>query len=263
MILEMALESVFTIVDAYFVGRLGSDALAAVGITDATISIIFAVAFGISMGTTAMVSRRIGEKDRTAASEAAAQSIWLGVFLSIPVMIAGLVFSEEILGLMGASSSVIETGSGFTAMLLGGNITIMLLFILNAVFRGAGDAVIAMRVLWIANGINIILDPLLIFGFGPFPELGVTGAAVATTIGRGTGVLIQLYVLFGKKGRVQINLQNLKINFSLMLRLVKISIGGIFQPFLAAPRLPVIQLPSGLSYLPFYHRGEWPMRRPL
>ncbi|KAA3609961.1 MAG: MATE family efflux transporter [Calditrichaeota bacterium] len=229
MILEMALESIFTVVDAFFVGRLGSDALAAVGVTDAVITLIFAVAIGISMGTTAMVSRRIGEKNPEAASTAAAQSIWLGVFIAIPFAVFGLIFPKEILGLMGATEQVVETGWGFTAMLLGGNITIMLLFILNAVFRGAGDAVIAMRVLWIANGINIILDPLLIFGIGPFPELGVTGAAVATTIGRGTGVLLQLYVLFSGKGRIKVSKENMKLDLKILFRLIKVSIGGVFQ----------------------------------
>jgi putative MATE family efflux protein len=229
MILEMALESVFTVVDAFFVGQLGSDALAAVGVTDAVITLIFAVAIGISMGTTAMVARRIGEKDIKSASIAAAQSIWLGVFIAIPVAVIGLIYPKEILGLMGASEQVIEIGWGFTAMLLAGNITIMLIFILNAVFRGAGDAVIAMRVLWIANGINIILDPLLIFGIGPFPELGVTGAAVATTIGRGTGVLLQLYVLFSGKGRIEVNRHDMKLDIKILTRLIKVSIGGVFQ----------------------------------
>jgi len=229
MILEMALESVFTVVDAFFVGQLGSDALAAVGVTDAVITLIFAIAIGISMGTTAMVARRIGEKDVQSASKSAAQSIWLGFFIALPIAIIGIVYPQEILALMGASESVIETGWGFTAMLLGGNITIMLLFILNAVFRGAGDAVIAMRVLWIANGINIVLDPLLIFGIGPFPELGVTGAAVATTIGRGTGVLIQFYVLFTGKSRIKVNRPEMKLDLKILFRLIKVSIGGVFQ----------------------------------
>ncbi len=233
MILEMALESVFTVVDAFYVGQLGPDALAAVGVTEAVVTLIFAVAIGISMGTTAMVARRIGENNPELASKTAAQSIWLGLIISAPIAIIGLIFPREILTIMGASPEVVETGWGFTAMLLGGNITIMLIFILNAVFRGAGDAVIAMRILWIANGINILLDPLFIFGIGPFPELGVTGAAVATTIGRGTGVLLQLYVLFSPKGRIRINRTNLKPDIKLLIKLLKVSIGGIFQFIIA------------------------------
>jgi putative MATE family efflux protein len=233
MILEMALESVFTVVDAFYVGQLGPDALAAVGVTEAVVTLIFAVAIGISMGTTAMVARRIGENNPELASKTAAQSIWFGLFISAPIAIIGLIFPREILIIMGASPEVVETGWGFTAMLLGGNITIMLIFILNAVFRGAGDAVIAMRILWIANGINILLDPMFIFGVGPFPELGVTGAAVATTIGRGTGVLLQLYVLFSAKGRIRINRTNLKPDVKLLIKLLKVSIGGIFQFIIA------------------------------
>ena len=229
MVLEMALESVFSVVDAYFVGRLGSAALAAVGITDAVATLIFAIGIGISLGTTAMVSRRIGEKKPGEAAKAAAQSIWLGVIVSIPIAIIGLVFSEEILILMGATNDVIKIGSGFTTILITGNITILLLFILNAVFRGAGDAIIAMRILWISNAINIILDPVLIFGLGSFPELGVTGAAIATTIGRGSGVIIQMYALFKSKSRITLKVSDLKPDYKIMMKLVRISIGGISQ----------------------------------
>jgi len=229
MVLEMALESVFAVVDVFFVARLGADAVAAVGITDAIVTIVFAIGIGLSMGTTAMVARRIGEKDRHAASRAAVQAIWLGVFISAPVALGGIIFAEDILRIMGGSDSVVEIGSGFTAVLLGGNITIMLLFILNAVFRGAGDAVIAMRVLWISNILNIILDPLLIFGIGSFEGFGVTGAAIATTIGRGIGVVIQLRTLFSGRSRIPIALADLKPDWPLMRRLVRISIWGVFQ----------------------------------
>ncbi len=229
MMLEMVMESVFTVVDAYFVGKLGTDALAAVGLTDSVLVIVYSLGMGLSMGTTAMVARRIGEKNNREAAEASAQSILVGVFISIPMALLGIIYAKDILFLMGANESVVESGWGFTAVIFGGNITIMLLFILNAVFRAAGDAIIAMRVLWIANLINIILDPLFIFGIGPFPEWGVTGAAVATTIGRGSGVLIQFYVLFFGRSRIPIKLDYFKINWFLIRRLIRISSGAVFQ----------------------------------
>lgn len=233
MILEMALESVFSVVDTYFVGKLGSDALAAVGITDALVTLIFALSIGISIGTTALVARRIGEKERDQASHVAAQALLLSLLISLPIMGVALFYSDGLLGLMGATPSVIETGSSFTQIILGGNITILLLFILNAVFRGAGNAVIAMRVLWISNGINIILDPILIFGWGPIPAMGVAGAAIATTIGRGIGVLIQLYYLFSGKTSIKLSLKAMRLNWPLMQHLVKISIGGVLQSLIA------------------------------
>lgn len=229
MVFEMALESVFSVVDAFFVGKLGPDALAAVGITDSVVTLVFAIGMGISMGATAMVARRYGEKDYKAAAIVATQCIWLVLFVSVPLTFIGIAFPREILELMGATKEVSENGWGFTAVLLGGNITILGIFILNAIFRGAGDAVIAMRILWISNLINIVLDPLFIFGLGPFPEMGVAGAAIATTIGRGIGIVIQLYVLFSKKGRISLSIADLKFNPGVLIQLIKVSIGGVFQ----------------------------------
>ncbi len=229
MVLEMLLESVFAIVDVFFVAKLGPDAVATVGLTDSVVTLVYAVAIGMAMAVTAMVSRRIGEKDPENASKTAFHAIVAGIVLSVPFTVAGFWFGSDILGLMGASDEVIETGSGFTRILLAGNVTIMLLFLINAVFRGAGDVIIAMRVLWLANGLNIILDPCLIFGLGPFPELGVTGAAIATTIGRGTGVLMQLWILFRGSGKIRLNISSMKFDVSIVARLFRVSMGGIMQ----------------------------------
>jgi putative MATE family efflux protein len=195
MMLEMAMESIFAVVDIAFVSRLGTDAVAAVGITEALITVLYAIAIGLGMGLTAMVSRRIGAKDPHGAAQVTGQAIWVGVLLSVGIGIFGVMFARDLLVIMGASDGVIEQGTGFTAVLLGGSFSIIYLFLLNAAFRGAGDATVALRSLWLANGINIILDPCFIFGLGPFPEMGVTGAAVATTIGRGIGVAYQLWYL--------------------------------------------------------------------
>lgn len=229
MVLEMALESVFAVTDIFFVSRLGPEAVAAVGLTEAVLTLVYAVAIGMSMAATAMIARRTGERDKSAAQTATAQILWVGLIASTIVASAGLLFPGEILTLMGAESSVIENGKGYTMIILGGSITVMYLFLLNAIFRGAGDAAIAMRSLWLANGINIVLDPLLIFGVGPFPEMGVTGAAVATTIGRGTGVCYQLWHLFGVSSRLQMQWQHLSLNMSVMLRLLRVSAGGVMQ----------------------------------
>ena len=218
------MESIFVVVDIAFVSRLGTDAVAAVGITEAVITVLYAVAVGLGMGVTAMVSRRIGAGNRSEAADVAGQAIWVGLVFSIVV-----IFAEDILRLMGASASVIETGSGFTAVLMGGSASILYLFILNAAFRGAGDAAVALRSLWLANGINIVLDPCLIFGLGPFPEMGVTGAAVATTIGRSTGVIYQLWYLLDGRGRLEFHMRNLRLVPHLTLRLLRISIGGVGQ----------------------------------
>ena len=229
MVLEMVMESVFALTDAFFVSRLGTDAVATIGLTEAMITILFAVAVGTGMATTAMVARRIGEGDARGASVAAAQSIVLGLVLTLVVAIPGFVFASDLLRLMGGTPELVASGHNYTRILFGGSGTIMLIFLLNAVFRGAGDAAIAMRVLWIANACNIVLDPCLIFGLGPFPELGVTGAAVATTIGRGVGVAIQLWVLFRGGSRIRIRLADMVPQLDIILRLFRLSVGGILQ----------------------------------
>lgn len=233
MMLEMAMESIFAVVDIAFVSRLGTDAVAAVGITEALVTVLYAIAIGLGMGLTAMVARRIGEKDRDAAALVTGQSIWIGAALSIVIGIAGVIYAEDLLQLMGASSNVVEQGRGFTAVLLGGSASIIYLFLLNAAFRGAGDATVALRSLWLANGLNIILDPCLIFGLGPFPEMGVTGAAVATTIGRGVGVIYQLWYMLGIRGRILLRARHLVLVPELAARLLRLSIGGIGQFLIA------------------------------
>jgi len=233
MMLEMSMESVFAVVDIAFVSRLGTDAVAAVGITEALVTVLYAVAIGLGMGVTAMVSRRVGAKQPDAAAHVTGQALWVGAGLSIVIGIGGVMFAEEMLMTMGATDNVVATGKGFTAVLLGGSASILYLLLLNAAFRGAGDATVALRSLWLANAINIVLDPCLIFGIGPFPELGVTGAAIATTIGRSIGVLYQLWYLFDGRGRLAFHSRHLRIAPALSIRLIKISMGGIGQ-FLVA-----------------------------
>jgi putative MATE family efflux protein len=229
MVLEMAMESLFGIVDVYFVGRLGPEAVAAVGVTEALLTVVFAVAMGLSLSTTATVARRVGEKRDDAAAVAAVQAILLGLLASLPVAAAGLLWPRELLRLMGAPAAVSDLGWGFTAWLLGGSVTILQLFLINAVFRGAGDPGVAMRSLWLANGVNIVLDPCLIFGLGPFPELGLTGAAVATTFGRAVGVAYQVRALLRGSGRLRIERRHLRLDPPVMLRLLRLSAGGIGQ----------------------------------
>ncbi|MEQ8768012.1 MAG: MATE family efflux transporter [Planctomycetota bacterium] len=229
MVLEMVMESLFSIVDIYFIGELGSNAVAAAGLTMSWITIIFAVALGLSMGTTATVARRIGEGNPEAARRAAAQAIGLGVLISIPLGILGAVFAGDLLRLLGGEAETVRVGTGFTAIMLGGNITIFLIFLINAVFRGAGDAFLAMRALWLANGINIILDPLLIKGIWIFPELGMEGAAIATTIGRGVGVGYQIWMLARGSGRIHTGLRHFRPVWEEMVRLLNVSAFGIVQ----------------------------------
>jgi putative MATE family efflux protein len=233
MMLEMAMEAVFAVVDIAFVSRLGTNAIAAVGLTEALITILYAVAIGLGMGVTAMISRRIGARDPVAAAYVMGQAIWVGGVLAAIIGTIGVVFAVDLLRIMGASEGVIAEGKGFTAMLLGGNASILYLFLLNAGFRGAGDAPVALRSLTLANGLNILLDPCFIFGLGPFPELGVTGAAVATTIGRGVGVAYLVWYLFASRGRLEFGLRNLAIAPDLILRMIRISIGGIGQFLIA------------------------------
>ena len=233
MVLEVSMESLFGIVNVFYVGRLGADSVAAVGITESLLTIVFGIGMGLSMATTAMVARRTGEKDPKGASVAAVQAIALGLCVSVPIGVLGIFFAPALFRLMGASDHVIAAGSGYGTIILGGNVVILLLFLNNAVFRGAGDAAIAMRALWLANIINIVLDPCLIFGLGPFPELGVTGSAIATTIGRGAGVVFQFYVLLGGKGRVKVSRDQLRLDVKVMVRLLRVSLGGMVQ-FLVA-----------------------------
>ncbi len=233
MVLEMAMESIFAIVDIFFVSFLGSQAVAVVGLTEAVLTILYAVSIGLSMGITAMIARRIGEGNNVKANQAAGQALWIGLVVALLVAFIGLTMADDILRFMGAEEEVLALGSQYTTIMLSGSITILYLFLINAIFRGAGDASIAMRSLWLANGINIVLDPMLIFGLGPFPEMGVTGAAVATNIGRGIGVIYQLYHLRHHFGRITLGLNDLKPRFRVMLNLVKVSLGGIMQ-FLVA-----------------------------
>lgn len=233
MILEMAMESVFAIVDIFFVSGLGAEAVATVGLTEAVISLLYAVAIGMSMAVTALVARRVGQKDPEAAGLVAAQALWLGVIVSLLVGYVGLTQAETILTVMGADAAVLETGSTYTSIMFTGAFTIVFLFLNNAIFRGAGDASIAMRALILANGTNIILDPMLIYGVGPFPELGLTGAAVATNIGRGLGVLYQLYYLCRNDRRIQVHLRHLVIKVSVIAQICRVSVGGIAQFLIA------------------------------
>jgi putative MATE family efflux protein len=228
-ILEMVMESVFVIADIFFVSKLGADAVATVGITESMITIIYAIAIGLGTATTSMVSRRIGEKNPDAASRAAFQAILTGLTVSVLIGIPGAFYAERLLNMMGASKPIIDNMSGYTRIMLGGNVVIMMLFIINAIFRSAGDAAVAMKVLWIGNIINVLLDPCLIFGIGPFPHLGVTGAAVATNIGRGTAVLVQFYLLFFGAKRIQLSVKHLSVDIKMMLKLLKLSIGSIGQ----------------------------------
>jgi putative MATE family efflux protein len=233
MVLEMLMESIFAVVDIYFVSKIGSNAVAAVGITESVLTIVYSIGGGLGVATTAMVARRIGEKNAGGASSAAVQAIIAGFSVSMLISVPGIFFSKGLLRLMGASTGVVETGYIYTAIILGSNGLVMLLFIINAIFRSSGDAAISMRVLWLANIINIILDPCLIFGLGPFPELGVKGAAIATALGRGLAVLYQFVLLFKGKRRVKIIFQQFKINLEVMKQLFYLSLGGIGQSIIA------------------------------
>jgi putative MATE family efflux protein len=232
-VLEMGMEATFGLVDAFWVAKLGANAIAAVGLTESIIILLFSVALGLAMAATATVARRVGEKDADGASIAAFQAILIGVAVSIVTGIFGALYAPTWLRLMHAEPGVIATGSRYTAILLGGNASIMLIFLINGVFRGSGDAVYAMRTLWLANLINLILDPCLIYGWGPFPRLGVAGAAVATTTGRSIGVLFQLWVLLGGRARVAILRRHLRLDWSVMRRMLRTGGTAMIQYFIA------------------------------
>ena len=233
MVLELAMESVFAICDIFFVSRLGDDAVAAVGVTEAMLTIVYALAIGLAMSATALVARRIGEKNVDGAVRAATAAIAVGILGGIALGIPGFFFAEELLGLMEAPESVIETGKGYTQIILGLNVVVMLIHLQNGIFRGAGDPALAMRSLWLANAINLVLDPCLIFGLGPFPELGMTGAAVASTIGRGTGVLYQFGILRAGWGRLHLAGRAFRVRLVLVAEILRLSVGSIGQLLIA------------------------------
>ena len=234
MILELILESVFAIVDMFFVSRLGSNAMQTVGLTESVITIVYTLGMGLGIGTTAVIARRIGEKNPDAAAHAGAQAILISLLITIIISVSGFIYAPDILKFMKAAPEIIQEGEIFTRIMLGGSLVIILLFLINGIFRGAGDAAIAMRSLWIASGINIILCPTLINGYGPFPELGLKGAAIATTIGRGIGVLYQCYHLFGRKGVVKIKMVHFNWDWPLIRSIVKVSWPAVVQFFIAS-----------------------------
>src|SRR6266478_4942417 len=229
MVMEMILESLFAVVDVFWVGRLGADAVATVGLTESLLSLVFAIGLGLSLSTTAMVARRIGEKDPAGAAVAGVQAIAIGLAVSAVLGIPCVFYAPDLLRLMGASPQIVATGSGYARIALGGSGAIMLLFLNNAIFRGAGDAAVAMRLLWVSNIINLVLDPCLIFGWGPFPKLGVTGAALATFTGRSIGVLYQFYRLLRGSERIRILRSQIRVNLRILVRLLRVSLTGILQ----------------------------------
>jgi putative MATE family efflux protein len=235
MILEMSMEALFALVDAFWVSRLhDNDAMATIGLTESLLTIVYSIAIGLSMGATAMVARRVGEKDIPNAEVAAVQALYIGIAISVLISMVGLNFSEDLLRLMGASESLIEHNSGFTKWMLSGNITIMLIFLINAIFRGAGDASLAMRSLILSNVLNMVLDPFFIFGYGIIPAFGVEGAGISTTIGRGCGVLFQLYHLTKGRGLIRITWEKMKIRTDIIKNLLVVSAGGTGQFIIAS-----------------------------
>lgn len=233
MILEMSMESLFAVVDIFFVAKLGADSVAIVGLTESVMALIYAVAFGLAISATATVARRTGEKDEAGAAKSAAHVLYLGIIVSIVISVIGIIFAPNILQLLGAHPRVMEEGARFMRIMLGGNAVVVFIFLLNAIFRGAGDAAIAMRVLVLSNGLNMILSPMFIFGIGPFPELGVTGAAVGTTIGRGCGVLFAAWNLMRPGGRIHVHRESWRFDPSLLWRLLRLSSTGVFQLLVA------------------------------
>ena len=229
MVLEMALESLFAVVDVFWVAHLGANAVATVGLTESLLSLVIAVGLGLSLSTTAMVARRIGEKDPAGAAVAGVQAIALGLAISLAIGAPCLIFAPDLLRLMGASPAIVAVGSGYARIALGGSGVLLLLFLNNAIFRGTGDAAIAMRILWVSNIINLALDPCFIFGLGPFPRLGVTGAAVATLTGRSIGLGYQFYRLLRGTERIRILRRQIRINGHVLLRLARVSVTGVLQ----------------------------------
>lgn len=229
MILEMVMESLFAVVDIFFVGKLGVNAVATVGLTESVLTIIYSISIGLSMAATAIVARRIGEKKPKEASIAAFQAIMVCSFFAVAMAVIGVVYAKEMLKLMGGSDELIAQGYRYTQIVFGGNVAIMLLFLINGIFRGAGNAALAMRALWIANGFNILLDPLLIFGWGPIPAMGLEGAAWATTIGRGIGVCFQLLVLFKGFSIIRFYWESLQMNWKTIWTILKVASGGMGQ----------------------------------
>jgi putative MATE family efflux protein len=248
MVLEMMMESVFLLVDTFFVGKLGPNAVAVVGVTESLMIMVYAVAMGLAIGAAAVVARRIGEKDPVGAAHAAFQAIVFGVLVSVVVGTIGVVFAPDLLGLMGADAEVVALGTGFARVMLGGSGVVLLLFLINAVFRGAGDAAIAMRVLWFANAINIVLGPMLIFGVGPFPELGVLGAGIATTFGRGCGVIYQLYCLTRPGSRLRLQRRHFGLDVPVMKNILNIAGTAMFQNFVnTASWAALVRLMAGFG----------------
>lgn len=233
MILEMLMESIFAVVDIFYVSRVSVNAVATIGLTESVLTLVYAIAIGLSMAATAVVARRVGEKNLKGANEAAVQAIIIGISISMVVSVIGILYPKEILSLMGGEINLIEEGYGYTRFLLGGNITVMLLFLINAVFRGAGNASVAMWALVLSNGLNLILDPIFIFGFGPIPAFGVEGAAIATTTGRGVAVLLQIYLLFKGHTKIKLAFEDLVLRIKILLNLVRVSLGGIGQFLIA------------------------------
>lgn len=233
MVLELSMESVFAICDIFFVSRIGDDAVAAVGVTEAMLTLVYALAIGLAMSGTALVARRIGEKNREGAVRAATAAIAVGCITGVLIGIPGFLFAEDLLRLMDAPESVVETGTGYARLILGFNVVVMLLHLQNGVFRGAGDAGLAMRALWLANGINLVLDPILIFGLGPIPAMGMTGAALATCIGRGTGCLYQFGLLRAGWGRLKLAGPAFRVHGKLVLEILRLSLGTIGQLLIA------------------------------
>lgn len=233
MILEMSMESLFAIVDIFFVAKLGADSIAIVGLTESVMALIYAVAFGLAISATATVARRTGEKDEAGAARTAAHVIYLGVVVSVLISALGIIFAPDILKVLGAKPHIIEEGGTFMRIMIGGNAVVLFIFLLNAIFRGAGDAAIAMRVLVLSNGLNMILSPCFIFGVGFFPELGVTGAAVGTTIGRGCGVLFAAWQLFRPGGRIHVSRESWRFDSKLLWKLIKLSSTGVVQLLIA------------------------------